>query len=168
MYGGGADLCAGDVQGCRDARARCADGGVTLLAERVQLGPGRRRGLAPRRRPRRVLERRLERQLEGRVVAVAVVLVDPRDGAVEAAELPTRPAHHHGRRVARSSGGGKSFEIHEVVAVSCAAAAQRPTEATSIEEGGLGKAGFLGGSFLEWPLRRFSAYWRAIVIIPDA
>ena len=46
------------------------------LAERMELGPGRRRGLAARRRPRRVLERRLERQLEGRVITVAVVLVD--------------------------------------------------------------------------------------------
>ena len=84
--------------------ARCADDGVTLLAERVELGPGRRRGLAPRRRPRRVLERGLERQFERGVVAIAVVLVDPRDGAqhrrVEAAELAARAAHHHGRRVA--------------------------------------------------------------------
>ena len=71
------------------------------------MGPGwraRRRGLASRRRPRRVLERGLERQLERGVVAVAVVLVDPRDRAehrrVEAAELAARTAHHHGRRVA--------------------------------------------------------------------
>ena len=54
----------------------CAHGVTdSRLAERVELGPGRRRGLALRFRPRRVLERGLERQLEGRVVAVAVVLV---------------------------------------------------------------------------------------------
>ena len=84
------------------------------LAERMELVPGRRRGLAARRRPRRVLERRLERQLEGRVVAVTVVLVDPRDGAVEAAELPTGPAHHHGRRVAFER-RRRVFGHHEVV-----------------------------------------------------
>ena len=134
-------MCARDVQ-MMDSR----------LAERVELGPGRRRGLASRRRPRRVLERGLERQLEGRVVAVAVVLVDPRDRAedrrVEAAELTTRPAHHHGRRVAPEP-VVRAFErrrqrvrCHDVVELRQlrAAAAQLPLEAVdrSEVEGALG------------------------------
>ena len=126
--------------------ARCADDGVTLLAERVQLGPGRRRGLAPRRRPRRVLERGLERQLERGVVAVTVVLVDPRDWAehrrVEASELPARTAHHHGRRGAPEP-VVRAFERwwqrvrrHEVVELRelRAAAAQLPLEAVDRPE----------------------------------
>ena len=65
-------------------RARCADGGVTRLAERVQLG-ARRSGRASRRRPRRVLERGLERQLERGVVAVTVGPSHPETTIVEGA-----------------------------------------------------------------------------------
>ena len=120
--------------------ARCADGGVTdsRLAERMQLGPGRRRGLASW-RPRRVLERGLERQFERGVVAIAVVLVDPRDGAqhrrVEAAELAARAAHHHGRRVAFER-RRQVVRRHKVVELRelFAAAAQLPLEAVERPE----------------------------------
>ena len=120
-------------------RARCADGGVTLLAERVQLGPGRWRGLASRCRPRRVLERGLERQLEGRVVAIAVVLVDPRyraeDRRVEASEFAAGPAHHYRRRVAFER-RRQVVRRHKVVELRelFAAAAQLPLEAVDRSE----------------------------------